>query len=149
MKVFLAIVCLVLTSGCTSSKYMVSYETSPSKAMVSCGDQDMGYTPLKLYYDREMALQTPVGTDCKATWISGATKYFQSLTAITVKTYPQGAVATLRRSPDDSGYETDARAALQAQTNAPRFNYVNDNTYVPNKTTYCNKVGGQVMCNQF
>lgn len=106
-----ASISLLILSGC-SSKYPVTFDSNPQGATVVCSGKNWGYTPITLYYDKEVKKLTSLNvSSCSANWVSGARKDYGT---IPVQQYPDGVRQTLER-PNVEGYEKDAQFALQVQ----------------------------------
>jgi hypothetical protein len=104
---------LILT-GC-SSKYPITYNSTPQGASVVCNGINQGYTPTTLYYEpseNQKELGSMKTVPCTAYWMSGAKKDFGNTWDL--NKFPDGVMQTLQR-PNVEGYEKDAQFALQVQ----------------------------------
>lgn len=103
---------ILLLSGC-SSKYPVTFDSTPQGASLVCDGKNWGYTPKTLYIDKEK-LQgiSSLPVNCSANWVSGVSKNYP--TNIPLDRFPNGASAVAQR-PSGDGYATDAQFALQVQ----------------------------------
>ena len=104
---------LILT-GC-SSKYPITYNSTPQGASVVCNGVNQGYTPTTLYYEpdeNQKNLGSMRTEPCTAYWMSGAKKDYSNTWDL--KKFPDGVMQTLQR-PNVEGYEKDAQFALQVQ----------------------------------
>jgi len=114
IKTFNIIIVLVgfLVLGGCSSKYVVTFDSSPQGANLVCSGRNWGYTPRKLYYDKKVKKQDYLNvSDCSANWISGATKDYPQKLNI----FPGGATIITLTRPDVDGYSQDAEFALKVQ----------------------------------
>lgn len=105
---------LVLFSGC-SSKYPITYDSTPSGASVVCNGINHGYAPITLYYepDENSKKNGSMKTiSCTANWASGATASYGNTWDL--NKFPNGVRQTLPR-PNIDGYDKDAQFALQVQ----------------------------------
>lgn len=101
----------MLITGC-SSKYPITYNTTPDGAILVCNGQNMGYTPVTLYYTPEEGQKVFQTQPCVAHWSSGATANFPTLWDLT--RFPNGVRHTLTRE-KGPGYEQDVQFSLQVQ----------------------------------
>ena len=104
---------LILT-GC-SSKYPITYNSTPQGASVVCNGVNKGYTPTTLYYEpdeNQKKLGSMRTVPCTAYWMSGAKEDYSNTWDL--KKFPDGVMQTLQR-PNVEGYEKDAQFALQVQ----------------------------------
>lgn len=113
-KIFVSIMTFVMffgLSGC-SSKYAVTFDSSPRGATLVCNGTNWGYTPKKLYYDEEVKEHTTLNvSNCSANWVSGARANYPSQLTI----FPSGGTTFTLQRPNMDGYEKDAQFALQAE----------------------------------
>lgn len=104
----------MLFSGC-SSKYPITYDSTPSGASVVCNGINHGYAPVTLYYepDENSKKNGSIRTiSCTANWISGARASYDNIWDL--NKFPSGVRQTLPR-PNVDGYDKDAQFALQVQ----------------------------------
>ncbi len=146
-----------MLAGCASSDYVVQYDSTPQSAMVVCNGNQMGYTPLNLYYPKNRIYENGYLTTapCKAVWASGASEdYRQNLPT---SSFPDGIKLTVQR-PNTDGYSADATADYQKKMNdeqirqARQQNLQNLNQTLQSmrpKQTFCNQIGTQVICNSY
>jgi len=105
---------ILILSGC-SSKYPITYNSTPQGASVVCNGINKGYTPTTLYYEpdeKQKKLGLMKTVPCTAYWISGAKKAYSNTWDL--NKFPDGVMQTLQR-PNVEGYEKDAQFALQVQ----------------------------------
>lgn len=110
----MALVMFFGLSGC-SSKYPITYNSTPTGASVVCNGINKGYTPTTLYYEpsSEQKEQGTMRTvSCYAAWVSGATENYTYTWDL--NKFPDGVMQTLQR-PNVDGYEKDASFALQVE----------------------------------
>ncbi|MDY6490463.1 hypothetical protein [Acinetobacter faecalis] len=147
---FLVLLCVSFLYGCQSG-YRVQYDSAPQSAMVVCGYEQKGYTPINLYYPKE-AIQNGIlkTIPCEAIWSSGYRTYFNNM--IDTKQFPNG-VRNSVQNPymnnqdiqfDYQKKQADAKATSEAVKN---FNEAMQN--IGPKTTYCNQIGFQTVCNTY
>lgn len=111
--------CMILASiyflsGC-SSKYPITYDSTPSGASVVCNGTNYGYAPVTLYYEQDEnskkngSMRT---APCTASWTSGARASYSDIWDL--NKFPSGVRQTLPR-PNVDGYDKDVQFALQVQ----------------------------------
>lgn len=163
-KLVLATVCITLVS-CSSGppKYGVTYDSTPQAAMLICNNKQEGYTPRTLYYTLdENNFKTGVlkTAPCKAVWASGMQAEFNDF--FNLNEFPSGVQTTVTAPKIDNrdmqfalqkkqmdaqeAYYDSMRAAQQRQEMDQMIQGIGSN--IP-KTTYCNRIGYQVMCNTY
>ena len=136
--------------GCQSA-YIVQYDSAPQSAMVICGYEQKGFTPLQLNYSKEEAKKGYLRTiPCKASWVSGAEANFNS--DFDTTQFPKG-VRTFAQSPNTDGRDIQfdyQRKQAQSQANAQAWRDLNESLQQnKQKTTYCNQIGFQTVCNTY
>jgi hypothetical protein len=104
----LILLLIISTYGC-SSKYVVTYDSSPRGASLVCNGTNWGPTPKKLYYDESVKKQSSINVDCSANWISGAKKSYPS----NLRIFPSGGTLVTAERPNTDGYAADAGYNLQ------------------------------------
>ena len=113
-KIILALVLLVplfILGGC-SSKYGVTFDTTPQGATLVCNGTNWGYTPKKLYYDESVKQQPYLNaSDCEAHWVSGARATYPSMLTV----YPSGGTIINLDRPSGPGYAIDAEYNMRRQ----------------------------------
>jgi hypothetical protein len=111
-KVFTSgFILLVILSGC-SSKYPVTFDSTPQGASIICNGTNWGYTPKTLYYTPSKNSGNLNISQCSANWVSGVSRNYS--TSFSMTQFPNGVRQTLQR-PRGDGYATDAQFALQVQ----------------------------------
>lgn len=149
MKVLIIPILLAL-SGC-STGYPVQFVSNPPNAAIICSGKQFGYTPKTLYFGEENIRDNRLRYDCRAAWVSGASEVFPG--EVNLTQYPNGVQATANRPSYADNAVVDNQAAMYgAQNNQGRGNYdprQDEYKFVPNKTTTCNKIGGQTFCTTY
>lgn len=148
MKKFLPVIFFgasVLLSGCASNQYAVTFDTNPQGATLVCDGKNYGYTPVKLYYDKKNITSSTMNvSNCKATWVSGASQSYPYNLAV----YKSGGTLITLPRPNVAGYSQDAEFALKVknmkanqQAAAAAQQSANSTTYQNNNTVQCQKMG--------
>jgi hypothetical protein len=113
-KIILALVLLVplfILGGC-SSKYVVTFDTTPQGATLVCSGKNWGHTPKKLYYDESVKQQPYLNvSNCEAHWVSGARETYHSRATI----FPSGGTILTLERPSGPGYAIDAEYNMKRQ----------------------------------
>ena len=109
MKFYVVLLMLLALGGC-SSRYLVTFDSTPRGATLVCGNTHWGHTPRNLYFDKSYHEKSSIDvSSCSANWVSGARESYPS----NLKIFPQrGTITSLKRAPGD-GYAQDASYALQ------------------------------------
>lgn len=163
-KLVLATVCITLVS-CSSGppQYGVTYDSTPQAAMLICNNKQEGYTPKTLYYTlNENNFKTGVlkTAPCRAVWASGMQAEFNDF--FNLHEFPNRVQTSVSAPKIDN---RDMQFALQkAQIDAQENHYrsmraaqqsqqidqmIQGIGNIVPKTTYCNRIGYQVMCNTY
>lgn len=159
MKTILAVLTVVILTGCGASKYPVTFTSEPSYAALTCNNVSFGYTPVTLYYDLDQIKGDTLPLDCHATYASGLKIKYES--NVLFKQYPNGVNAYVYIKKGYPLIQIDERAAMQGahhrqqiqqqrelqEAKRPAYDWRQDEyKFEPNKMTYCNKIGSQTFC---
>lgn len=141
---------MLLISGCQSG-YLIQYDSAPQSAMVMCGYEQKGYTPLNLYYPKESTKKGYINTvPCKAVWVSGVEAQYQTI--VDTVQFPKG-IRLFVKNQNVSGEDIRFDYQLkQSKAAASQEAFENLNNTIQNnrsKTTYCNQIGFQTICNTY
>ncbi|QBQ63855.1 hypothetical protein EXH44_06185 [Actinobacillus indolicus] len=138
-------------SACSSGLH-VWYNSAPQSAKLICGGQFVGYTPYNAYYNiSEGDIQRGYVQvqPCKAVWMGGATDTYRNRFPVNSSShsYSLTAVSNNVQSVDvQFAGQRDAAYQAQQQQNNQVIQQIYQNRPV---NTFCNKIGGQVMCNTY
>ena len=111
MRRLILIFSTFIATGC-SSHYPITYATDLDGAMVVCGGELKGYTPITLYYKPDRKGGNFQTQPCEARWASGARKTFTNYWDL--NEFPDGVRQTLQR-PNAGDYQYDVEFALKVR----------------------------------
>jgi hypothetical protein len=119
---------LFFLSGCGSSGYAITYNTSPEGVLVVCNGQHKGYSPVTLYYDFDKGKNYAKSELCYAQWSQTGYKKFSN--SWNLNKYPNGVMQTLDVSTmvNASSPNSKYKSNLNTQKNTKskdrcKFNY--------------------------
>ena len=93
VKIIILLLAISFLSGCGSSGYAITYNTSPQGASVICNGKHEGYSPVKLYYEFDMEKRYGYSEPCYTQWSSTGKKHYS--TTWDLKKFPNGVIQTL------------------------------------------------------
>lgn len=148
-KFFFWSLCIVTLTGCQSG-YPVLLDSFPQSAMVICDQEEMGYTPMTVYYQKDDIEGSHLKDKCKAIWVSGDEKKYK--TNIKIDDNKKGTKILVKRAKNSNNLSMDIlfdyqrKKDIEAEKRRSAIDLIKS---FQNKSTYCNKIGSQIHCNTY
>ena len=96
VSLFFVLASICVSSGCSSPKYHVQFDSNPPVAKLICNGTDYGYTPVDLFYDLDVQKSETLNIgECTANLASGAIAKYDSY--LDIKKFPGGVKTTAQR----------------------------------------------------
>lgn len=148
-KYFFGYVCIIALTGC-QSRYPVLLDSFPQSAMVICDREEMGYTPVTMYYQKEDIEGNHLKDRCKAIWVSGDEKKYKI--NINADGHKKGTKFLVERAKNANNLSMDIlfdyqrKKDIEAEKRRSTIDLIKS---FQNKSTYCNKIGSQLYCSTY